>query len=94
MLKSIRISHVWVLDQDQARQDEGEAPDETMGQTVLCPECRFNIPVPDPRANKVSPGPRDRPSRPPRTEDRRAQPLMSSLFSMRFCRFWSAVLFC
>ncbi len=49
---------------------EGEAPDETVGQTVLCPECRSNIPVPDPKANRVRQRPpSDRPSHRPRDDD-------------------------
>src|SRR5947208_1563597 len=33
---------------------EGDAPDETAGQTVLCPDCRCNIPVPGGKPSRVS----------------------------------------
>ena len=51
---------------------EGEAPDETAGQTVLCPDCKCNIPVPGGRTTRVSERPRppsERPSRRPQIDD-------------------------
>src|SRR5262245_830411 len=54
---------------------EGDAPDETAGQTVLCPDCKGTIPVPGGRMTRVSERPppvserprpmSERPSRPP-----------------------------
>jgi hypothetical protein len=52
---------------------EGEAPEETAGQTVLCPECKSNIPVPASRTSRSSDRirnrPSDRPSRRPDDDD-------------------------
>ena len=51
---------------------EGEAPDETAGQTVLCPDCKCNIPVPGGRTTRVSERqrpPSERPSRRPQFDD-------------------------
>jgi LITAF-like zinc ribbon domain len=54
---------------------EGEAPDETVGQTVLCPDCKCNIPVPSATTERVpdrgqrEPPLSERPSRRPRLED-------------------------
>jgi hypothetical protein len=53
---------------------EGDAPDEMAGQFVLCPDCRSNIPVEDPRRNRVSERPSserrlERPSRRPFVDD-------------------------
>jgi hypothetical protein len=54
---------------------EGDAPDETAGQTVLCPDCRCNIPVPGGQQTRVSEWPSptrppsERPSRRPAIDD-------------------------
>jgi hypothetical protein len=47
---------------------EGDAPDETAGQTVLCPDCKGTIPVPAGQTTRVSERtrpPSERPIRPP-----------------------------
>jgi lipopolysaccharide-induced tumor necrosis factor-alpha factor len=49
---------------------EGEAPDEQAGDSVVCPDCRANIPVPDPKA-KVRTSERFRDEPPPETKSRR-----------------------
>ena len=49
---------------------EGEAPDDQAGGSVVCPDCRANIPVPDPSVRtKTSERFRDEP--PPETKSRR-----------------------
>lgn len=52
---------------------EGDAPEETAGKTVLCPDCKASIPVPGGQTSRVSERPRpvsERPSRrPPPLDD-------------------------
>ncbi|MFL5342194.1 MAG: LITAF-like zinc ribbon domain-containing protein [Gemmataceae bacterium] len=50
---------------------EGEASETTVGQTVLCPDCRYNIPVPDLNSKPTSSHFREQP--PPERKNRRPE---------------------